>query len=364
MFRRTDYILATIFLLLILFGLVMLSSAGSYVGFQKFQDSYYYVKHQLLSGILPGIFAFFLFYLVDYRRWRAWVLPLFVVSLALLALVLIPGFGVSYGRTQSWLNLGGFSFQPVEFMKLALILFFAAWLEGELLYGGKEALREAFWPFVVRLGIVGGLVALQPDIGTLGMIIVIAFVQYIIAGAPWKHIMITVVAALGAFVSLVVVAPYRLARVLVFLDTSSDPQGAGYHIQQALLSIGSGGIFGVGLGQSRQKLSYLPEVVGDSIFAVIAEELGFIVAALVVITFLVILVRGFRIAARAPDDFGKFIAAGIVVWIVGQAFLNMGAMLGILPLTGLPLPFLSYGGTSMVMTLAAAGLLLNIAKQS
>ena len=364
MFRRTDLILFSIILIFVLFGLVMLASAGSVVGFEKHQDSYFYVKHQIAFGIIPGIAAFFVFFLIDYRRWRKWALPLFVGGLALLALVLLPGAGVSYGRTQSWLQLGGFSFQPVEFMKLAMIIFFSAWLEGELAYGGVEALRDTFWQFAVRLGIIGGLIALQPDIGTLGMIIVIAFVQYVIAGAPWKYIFITLGAAFGAFFSLVIAAPYRLARVLVFLDTGSDPQGAGYHIQQALIGIGSGGIFGVGLGQSRQKFQYLPEVVGDSLFAIIAEELGFIIAALVVILFLVILVRGFRIAARAPDDFGKIIAVGVTVWIVGQAFLNMGAMLGLLPLTGLPLPFLSYGGTSMVMTLAASGLLLNIAKQS
>lgn len=364
MFRRTDLILFSIILLLVLFGLVMLASAGSVVGFSKFQDSYYYVKHQLLSGIIPGIIAFLLFFLIDYRRWRAWALPIFVVGLALLFAVLLPGLGVSYGRTQSWLLLGGFSFQPVEFMKLAMIIFFAAWLEGELAYGGTDALRDTFWQFAVRLGIIGGLIALQPDVGTLGLIIVIAFAQYLIAGAPWKYIFVTLGAAFGSLVGLIIVAPYRLARVLVFLDTGSDPQGAGYHIQQALIGIGSGGLFGVGLGQSRQKFLYLPEVVGDSLFAVIGEELGFIVAALVIVLFLVILVRGFRIAGRAPDDFGKMLAVGITVWIVGQAFLNMGAMLGLLPLTGLPLPFISYGGTSMMMTLAATGLLLNIAKQS
>ena len=360
--HKPDYVFLGLIGVIVIFGLIMLSSASSAVAYEKFGDNYWYLKHQIIFGLLPGIAAFFLTARFDYRRWKKYALPLLIASVVLLLLVFIPGLGAGYGSAKSWINIFGMSFQPSELVKLTFLIYLSAWLATKR---GERDMRDAsssFIPFVVAFGIIAILMAIQPDTGTLSVIAVTSLVVYFSAGAPLLHI--GWIAGAGAlfFLLLVKIAPYRAARLMTFLHPELDPQGVGYHINQALLAIGSGGFLGLGLGLSRQKFQYLPEVAGDSIFAIIAEELGFIFAAALIVAFIFLAMRGLKIAKEAPDGFGRLLAIGITSWFVFQAFINIGAMAGLLPLTGIPLPFISYGGTALTVCFAATGIMANISK--
>ncbi|MFZ2299954.1 MAG: putative peptidoglycan glycosyltransferase FtsW, partial [Candidatus Moraniibacteriota bacterium] len=265
-----------------------------------------------------------------------------------------------YGAAR-WVEIGPVSFQPSEVMKLSIILYLAAWLSSK---GKTKAADffEGFVPFLAILSIVGFLIIKQPDTGTLGLIFLISLSIFFASGANLLHMASLFFGGLAFLAILIKIAPYRLQRFLVFVNPEYDPQGSGYHVTQALLAIGAGGVFGAGLGQSRQKFNYLPEPVTDSIFAILGEEFGLIGTVIVVMLFLFVAWRGLRIARLAPDEFGRLVAVGIVSWIVFQAFINMGAISGLIPLTGIPLPFISYGGTSLAVLLASVGILLNISK--
>jgi len=359
---KPDYILMTIIGIIIVFGLTMLSSASAAMAYQKFQDSYHFLKRQIIIGLIPGLILFFLFFNIDYRKWKKISLPLLVFSLLLLIAVFLPFIGFSHGGSRRWISLGGFVFQPSELMKLTLLLYLAALFEKRL--ENIKNFSYGFLPFLILLGIISLLIILQPDIGTLFIIAITATIIFFAAGGRFLHLAFLGLMSFSTLAVLIKIAPYRMARFTVFLNPEIDPRGIGYHINQALLAIGSGGIFGLGLGNSRQKFLYLPEVSGDSIFAVIAEELGFIFTTGLIILFVILTLRGFKIAKKSPDVFGKLVAVGITSWFVFQAFINIGAMLGLLPLTGLPLPFVSYGGSAMVVSLMAFGILMNISKQT
>lgn len=361
--HKPDYVFVGLVGIFVVFGLVMLSSASSAVAYEKFGDNYWYLKHQIIFGLLPGVAAFLIASKIDYRKWKKYALPFLVVSIILLLLVFIPGLGASYGRARNWINIFGMSLQPAEIVKLTFLLYLAAWLEKR----EKKEIKDfssSFIPFILVLGTVVLLMSLQPDIGTMIVIVLISLIVYFAAGAPLYHLSWISFLGLGLLFLLIKIAPYRVARFTTFLHPELDPQGIGYHINQALLAVGSGGLFGLGFGHSRQKFQYLPEVAGDSIFAIIAEELGFILSAALIVLIIFLAVRGFRIAKNSPDNFGRLTAIGIISWFVFQAFINIGAMLGLLPLTGIPLPFVSYGGTAMTVGLAAVGVLVNISKHS
>lgn len=361
--ENLDKTLLFTILTLIIFGLVMIASAGVIYSETRFGDNYYFFKHQLFFGFLPGMAILYLFQKIDYHYWKKIAVPLFLITLIFLVLVFIPGIGTKVYGASRWIQLGHLSFQPSEMAKIATILYLAAWLESR----GRRKIRDFFEgvaPFLGILGILGFLIIKQPDTGTLGLIILVAGAIYFASGAKISHILALILAGIAGLWVLVKMAPYRLNRFLVFLNPEMDPQGIGYQINQALLAIGSGGIFGIGLGYSRQKFNYLPEPVGDSIFAIIGEELGMIGAGMLVLLFIILAFRGFRIAKNSPDDFGKLVAIGITSWIVFQAFINIAAITSIIPLTGIPLPFISYGGTSLIFLLAGAGILLNISKQA
>jgi cell division protein FtsW len=361
--HKPDLIFLACFAFIAIFGLVMLSSVSTAVAFQRFGDSLYYVKYQLTRGFIPGLFAFAFFALIDYRMWRRFGFTIFVASIVLLLAVFIPGLGVSYGGAKSWLDLGILQFQPAEVTKLAFILYLAAWLEKRDKHVIKD-FSDGLRPFLTSLGIVMLLIFLQPDVGTMTVIAMISFMIYFTAGASLKHLFGLGILGVGALAFLIKIAPYRAARFTVFLHPELDPQGIGYHINQALLAIGSGGIFGLGFGYSRQKHLYLPEVIGDSAFAIVAEELGFVAVCVVLIIFMTMLYRGFRVAREAPDNFGRFVAAGVMSWIGFQSLINISAMVGLLPITGLPLPFISYGSTSLIVLFAAMGIVTNISRQT
>ncbi len=360
---KPDATLLVLLGIIILFGLIMLSSASSVLSYQQYGDSYFLLKRQILFGVLLGGLGFYVMSKIDYHYWRSAAFPIAVVTMLFLFAVFIPGVGVELLGAKRWINLLGFRFQPSELVKLTFIIYLAAWLEKQ----GKEVTDPKFglMPFLVMLGSLVLLIAVaQRDLGTTIVIGVISVVVYFVAGAPWKHLGLIALGGIISVFALIKVAPYRVARLTVFLNPELDPQGIGYHINQALLAVGSGGLFGLGLGRSRQKFNYLPEVATDSIYAIIAEELGFVFAGLVILLFLAFTIQALRVAKGAPDTFGRLLAVGIAVWIGFQAFVNIGAMLSLLPLTGIPLPFMSYGSSSMITLLVATGILANISRYS
>lgn len=360
--HNPDYKFVSAIGLLLVLGLIILSSASSVLGYEKFQDTFYYLKHQLFYGVIPGLIAMYVFSKIDYHVWRKYGLWLLGFSVVLLVAVFIPGLGAKYGGAQSWIVIGSFSLQPAEIVKLTFLLYLAAWLERR--EHGIKDIAYGLIPFTIILGIVAGLIIIQPDVGTVSIIIAMAFMVYFAAGAPFTHLSVLGAGGLGALYALIKFAPYRAARFAAFMNPELDPQNTGYHIKQSLLAIGSGGIFGLGLGHSRQKFTYLPEAAGDSIFAVAAEELGFLLSVVIIGLFVFVILRGLRIGRAAPDMFGTLVSAGIVGWIGWQMVVNIGAMVGLMPLTGIPLPLISYGGTAMLTSLAAIGILINISRQT
>lgn len=358
--HKPDYTLISLIFVILAFGLIMLSSASSVASFRNFSNSYYYLWHNFTRGVIPGLILFFIAARTSYYKWQKAALSLFVFSLILMILIFVPGIGATHGTARSWIHFLGFSFQPSELLKLTLILYLA------YLFSRRdkkvESTAEGFAPMLIILGVISGLLILQPDIGTLMILVLIGLAIYFVAGAYLWHLITFGLIGIGGVIGLIAIAPYRLARFTAFLDPSKDPLGIGYHINQALIAVGSGRFFGVGLGQSRQKFAYLPEVYCDSIFAIIGEELGFLFAALVVLAFVFLVVKGFEIARKADSDFGKYVAFGVSFWFAVQAVVNIMSMISLMPMTGVPLPFISYGGTAMAVNLLAAGILVNISK--
>lgn len=340
-------------LALTLLGIVMVYDSSAAIALRDFSDQYYFVREQL-RWLMIGYVVLYLFSQVKYRWWQPLALPMLLTTLVLLVTVFLPGVGVAALGARRWLNLGLFVLQPAEFAKLSLVIYLAAWLSA------KEQGRLP--AFLLLASMVVGLVVLEPDLGTATILFMTALSLYFFSGAPMVHFAVLLPLAVVSLVGLAVAAPYRFRRLLTFFNPDIDPLGASYQIRQVLLSLGSGGLLGVGIGQSRQKYEYLPEANTDSIFAIIGEELGFIGASIVVFLFLFLVWRCFRIARRATDAFGRLLALGVGVWIGIQTAINLGAMVAILPLTGVPLPLISYGGSSLVITLGALGILLNISR--
>ncbi len=355
-----DYTLLLIIFTLVVIGLLAVSSASVVVSFDRFGQNFYYLRTQLFATLL-GLIAMAITTAIDYRYWRKLAYPLMLVTIALLVLVLIPGIGRELGGARAWVYIGPINFQPSEIVKLTFLLYFAAWLErqGE----GVRRLHTGFIPFLTMLGVIALLVMMQPDLGTLTIIVAIAVAMFFTAGASWVQMGAISAGAVGIFMLLIKVAPYRLQRIATFLEPTKDCLGSGYQICQSLLGIGSGGWFGLGFGQSKQKFLYLPQAHTDSIFVILVEELGFLRTTLILVLFGLVGYRGYKIAEHAPDMFGRLVATGITSWLIFQTFVNIGAALSIVPLTGITLPFISYGGSSMILTLAASGILLNISKQ-
>lgn len=361
--ENSDYLFLLYIGILLVFGLIMLTSASSPIGYRQFGDKFFFIKKQLLLGVLPGIVAFLVFANIKYEYLKKLSWIIYIGMISFLVLVFIPGIGTSLDTgARSWIQFGGYSLQPAEFAKLGLIVF-ASYYLSEI--GDKITdLKEGFIPTLLFGSVPIILVILQPDIGTVSILFAILFGMMFIARSRWAHMLSLAGAGIVGIVALALAAPYRAKRLTTFLHPELDPQGIGYHINQAFLAIGSGGILGLGLGNSRQKFQYLPEVHADSIFAIIAEEMGFIFAAGVVVLLLLICFRGLTIAKNAPDKFSKLLVSGIIIWFMVQSFMNIGAMVGIMPITGVPLPFISHGGTALVVAMAAVGIIANVSKYS
>ncbi|HCC83318.1 TPA: putative lipid II flippase FtsW [Candidatus Uhrbacteria bacterium] len=348
---------------MVLFGLVMLTSASFPLGLSKFGNGYYYLIHQVIFGLLPGLVGFAIAYKLPYTIYRRYAGAMLFVSIALLLLVFIPGIGQEFGGSRSWIMIGSFSMQPSEIVKLTFMFYLAGWLEKRSQHELKD-FSQGVLPFLCVLGVVAFFLIQQPDTGSMAIIVLMALATYFSAGAPLKYLAGVGVAGAAGLALLIKLTPYRAARFITFLHPELDPQGVGYHINQALLAIGSGGLFGRGYGHSLQKFQYLPEVAGDSIFAVIGEELGLLFTWAFLTLNLAFLWRGFKIAERAPDGFGRYLVVGIMTWFGVQAVVNIGAMVGLLPITGVPLPLVSYGGTALAVSLTAMGIVANVSSHA
>ncbi len=352
--KRIDFLLLLSVVLLTLFGLYMIYDASSYVAFRDFADKYHYVKDQIF-WIIFGFLALGGFALFDYHKLYNLALPILVIGILLLTMVFAPGLGVSLLGARRWINLHFVLLQPSEFVKLGLAIYLAAW------FSRKE--KGRFLAFLLLLGLVFFLIMLEPDMGTAGIILAEALAVYFLSGANITYFafLAPAVAIIGFI--LIKLEPYRAARLSTFLNPNQSLSTSSYHVRQILIALGSGGLMGVGFGNSLQKYAYLPENTTDSIFAIIAEEAGFFGATIVILVFMVVIWRGFYVAVHAKDNFGKLLAGGITTFLAMQILINLAAQTALLPLTGIPLPFISYGGSALIIDLAAVGILCNVSRQ-
>jgi len=358
--EQPDFLILVSVVLLTVIGLLVLAGAAVPYSLKTTGNPNYFFIHQLLYGFLPGVILGFILFKIDLNFLKKVSFFIFVLAICLMFLVFIPGLGIESGGATRWLSIGPISFQPAEFLKIATIIYLSFWLGSiKKTNFNKNKILISF--FLIITLIVLSLF-LQSNLSTLVLILSIAFVIYFCADTPLWHSALIGVLILAAVIILINVAPYRIERVKALLNTESAPLEETYHLNQSLISVGSGGVFGSGLGLSLQKFGFLPQVISDSIFAVFAEETGFIGCIILISLFIFFGVRCFILAKRQRNESFKLIMIGIGFWIVFQAFINIGAFIGILPLSGTPLPFLSYGGSHLMMELAAAGLLLNISK--
>lgn len=339
---------------LVLFGLMMVYDASAIAGLRDFKDSLYYIRLQLIWVAL-GVLSLIFFSRFDYKKFKYFSVPLLLSSIVLLLAVFIPGLGVFGGGAHRWLKFGAITIQPAEIIKLTGVIYLAVLFE-------KKVKLIPFLVLVISVTLITAV--LQKDLGSTMVFVATSVVIFLAAGGSIWHFLISVPVGVLGFVFLVLGSSYRSKRILAMLDPFSDPQGFTYHLAQVLIALGSGGLFGLGLGHSRQKFAYIPEVSTDSIFGIIGEELGFMGGMIVIILFALLLIRGFKIAQNCEDNFGKILALGLTSWLGIQAIINLSAMTALLPLTGVPLPFISYGGSALVANLTAVGILLNISKQT
>lgn len=349
-----DILLLIIIISLVAFGLLMIYDASSYTAFKDFGDKYHFIRDQFQWALLGfGFLTFFTFF--DYRRLYSLALPILITAIALLLCVLIPGIGVSLQGARRWIATPFFFLQPTEFVKLALAIYLSAW------FSQKE--KGRLTAFFLLIGFVLLLIMVQPDMGTAVVILFEALIAYFISGGSIGifGLLLPVIGFVGFF--LIKIEPYRAERLVAFFNTEKAIQTS-YHVRQILIALGSGGMTGVGFGNSLQKYGYLPESTTDSIFAIIAEEVGFFGSVMLIIVFAILVWRGFYIAMRAKDPFGKLLAGSIITFLGIQIIVNLAAMTVLVPLTGIPLPFISYGGSALVVDLSAIGILLSIARIS
>jgi len=355
-----DRVLIVLIGVLVIFGIMMVLSASSAIAYGEKADAYYYLKKQLLWAVL-GLSAMAVMMKIDYHLLKKWVYPIFLASLVLLVLVLVPGIGKEINGARRWIILFGFMFQPGELVKLTLVIYLAYSLTKK--YEKIRTFTVGFVPHIILLLIVAALIMKEPDFGAAVTIGAIVIIMMFVAGTRFYYLAATVIAAVPVVYFCIVHSAYRMRRIMAFMDPWADPLDTGYHIIQSFLAFGSGGIMGTGLGEGTQKLYYLPFAYSDFIFAVVGEELGFIAVVAVIAAFGVFCMRGIRIAKRAPDIFGAYLAVGITALITVEVILNIGVVTGLLPTKGMTLPFISYGGSSLLTSLTAVGILLNVSSQ-
>lgn len=352
--KKADTFLLGIVVFLSLFGLLMIYDASSVRAFYDYGDKFHFLRDQA-TWVTLGLIVLTIFSVIDYHKLYYLALPLLIVALVSLIMVFIPGIGSGAKGANRWIDLQFVRIQPAEFVKLTLAIYLAAW------FSNKE--KSRFLAFCLLLGTVLLLVLLEPDLGTASIILAEAAVIYFLSGGSLKHFIISI-PIMGLIWALVIkIEPYRATRLISFLNLNKSLDNIDYHVKQILIALGSGGMYGLGIGNSRQKYGYLPESMTDAIFPIIAEELGFVGANILILLFIIVVLRGFVIAMKAKDNFGRLLAAGIISFLGMQIIINLGAMTAFFPLTGVPLPFVSYGGSALLVDMASIGILLNISKQ-
>ncbi len=353
-YHKLDIVTFVIVISLTLFGLLMVYDSSQVEAFQELGDKYYFFRQQAI-WILIGFGGLGFFSIFNYRNLEKFATIFLIGAIFLLLLVFLPGLGVKVGGAHRWLKISYLTIQPAEVVKLSLIIFFASLF--------KTKIKSL--PFLVFTGVVTSIVGiLQRDLGSAIVISLIALGMFFVANGSLKLLGGFLALGVVTIIGFIAIAPYRMRRILAFIDPFADPQGYSYHISQVLIALGSGGLFGLGVGQSRQKFSFIPEVTTDSIFSIVGEEFGFVGGVILISLLGYLIVRGLRIAETAPDNFGRYLAAGLTIWIGAQAVVNLASMVSLIPLTGVPLPFISYGGSALLANLIAVGILLNISKQS
>jgi cell division protein FtsW len=356
--HKPDKLLLFFIISLVAIGLFVLASASIVKSQGDFQENYHYLKQQIMFGVLVGALFFFIGFKIKYIFWRRIVIVLFLISLIGLSLLFLPSFGIERGGATRWINIGGQSFQPSEFVKIFFIMYIAAWLSGRS--KNINSISKTVIPFIVLNGAIGVLFLLQPDMGSLLIIYVCSGLLFVLSGLNLRIITALLIIAIILVSILAISSDYRKDRILSFLNPDSNPLDESYQSRQALIGLGAGGVFGRGYGQGIQKTGYLPESIGDSIFVILVEELGMVGGISLIIIFLAIGFRGFNVAKMAPDEFSRLLSAGITLLIVCQALINIMAISGLVPLTGLTLPLVSHGSSSYIASLFGLGVLMNI----
>ncbi len=360
MHQHVDRTLLAIVITLVVSGFLIFTSASLGLLARDGASFSSVAFSQIVFGIIGGGTSLFLMSQVYYRNWRTYAFYIFVATCAITLLVFVPGLGMEHGGAQRWVSLFGFSFQPAELLKIGFVIYTATLLSG--LKNEIQNFKTGLLPFAAVISFVGLILLAQPDTDTFFLIATAGLAMFVTAGGHWRDVAIMFVTAALLITVLAVMRPYLMERFTTFLDPEADPQGSGYQIQQSLIAVGTGGFLGNGFGQSIQKFEYLPEPIGDSVFAVFAEEFGFVGSVALIGLFSAFAFRGLKIATHAKDMFGMLLVVGFMTLIVTQAFLNIAAMLSVAPLMGLPLPFISHGGTALLATLTAVGIVLNVSK--
>lgn len=359
-FENVDKFFLWVVIALLLVGVLFFTSASFGILAKNASKFYGVLINQFVLGLLGGLILLYIAQRVPYVYWRKHAFYIFLFAILLTAAVFIPGLGFRHGGAMRWLNLGPISFQPAEFLKIAFVLYFAGWLSW--MKSRAQDMRFSIVPLVIMLGIIALVLFRQPDTKSFILMSAAAVAMLVVYGIKWRQLLLFgLILSVGLGI-LLFFQPYLRERVLTFIDPSRDNLGASYQLQQSLIAIGSGGVVGRGIGQSVQKFSYLPEPQGDSIFAVIGEEVGFIGSVLVIVLYVLFALRGFRIGYHAPDDFARLLVVGLVTLFTAQSFMNIASITGLFPLTGVPLVFISHGGTALAISLGAIGIILNVSK--
>ena len=358
--KKIDKFFLTVLVLLIIVGVAMFISSSLGILVKNQKTFYSVLISQLLLGLGLGSVGLFFCLKINYKFWRKNAFWIFIGSIILTAMVFVPHLGFRHGGAQRWIELGPVSFQPSEILKFSFVIYFSAWLSWAK--NRVSDFKFGILPLGIMLAIIAGILFKQPDTKSFILIAITGISMLFISGVPWKYIIGIGLASLFLLGGLVFFTPYLKARINTFIHPAQDSQGSSYQLQQSLIAIGSGGLFGRGFGQSIQKFSYLPEPQGDSIFAVIGEELGFVGCVSIIFLYVLFALRGLRIANRSPDLFSRLLVSGIVILITAQSFMNIASIIGVFPLTGVPLVFMSHGGTSLMIDLMAVGIVLQISK--
>ncbi|MEK7635766.1 MAG: FtsW/RodA/SpoVE family cell cycle protein [Patescibacteria group bacterium] len=359
-FHRPDYVFLICVAILVIFGLIILSSASSDLGKLKFNDTYYYLKHQIIYGLTFGIIGFLITSFLYYKNFQK-ITVLFLISNIILLILVFTPLGTSHDKNASrWIEIGQMSLQPAELLKISFIIYLAAWLSN--VKKRRQSFYEGFLPFLAITCLIAVLVFIQPATTTFIIVMISAIIIYFLSGVKLSHIAGIIILGILGISLLIYLTPYRYERIKSYFNKEMTSQTTGYQLDKSLIAIGSGGIFGIGFGKSTDKYTHLPEAIGDSIFAIIAEELGFIGSIFTISIFAILILKGFQIARKSNDRFGYLTAFGFTSIIAIQAFIHIASISGLIPLTGVPLPFISYGGTSLAVFLTMTGIIVNISK--